>query len=182
MKRIVPTLLAILLFIAFSNNITGSIPQAKKEENFLTKYRNTTWTNGFRNYTFVENYSKRVDVILPLCDTCTLPTTECNMCGYTWMSNKIGEFSFGSNYQNDFFYEESYTRFYEDTNNTIYSVEVRKGYTKEYKSDKIKWILSSSDSSAIHDIKVRNKPVLDAYQRKKDREQEVIEKDFLDNK
>ena len=81
----------------------------------------TTWTNGVSTYTFSMDYNQKVDVVLPICDTCILPSVECHMCGYSWMLNEIGKFSFGTNYQNDFFYEEDETQFFEDNSNTIYS-------------------------------------------------------------
>jgi hypothetical protein len=149
-----------------------------KEITFLTKYNETTWTNGFWNYTFSDTFSQSVDVVLPICDTCIVTSLECHMCGYSWMRNKVIEFSFGTNYQNDFFYEQDSTRFFEDSNFTIWSIYFSSGYSNECESGKIQWIKANSDSTAIQKIQFKNKPQLNLYEIKKKEQDKLIEIEF----
>tara|TARA_B100000795_G_scaffold254734_1_gene225862 strand:- start:3199 stop:3747 length:549 start_codon:yes stop_codon:yes gene_type:complete len=179
MKKIFLVFSIAILIAFFSENMANSyVNHIDKEITFLTKYNKTTWTNGFSNYTFNDTFSQSVDVVLPICDTCVIPSLECHMCGYSWMQNNVGEFSFGTNYNNDFFYEEDYTRFFEDSNFTIWSINFRAGYGNEYKSEKIQWIKANSDSTSLHKIRLKNKPVLDLYQIKKDEEHKLIGIEF----
>lgn len=110
----------------------------------------------------------------PSCDT---PTLECHMCGYDWMKVDINSFSFGQDYQNDFFAEYKSTQFYEE-NDVIWSVDSYGGHIVEYESDKIYWLPADSDPLEIEKIRLKNKPILDFIKLKKKEEYEAIEKDF----
>lgn len=180
MKKIVLILAPLLIVLSCENTTTKTSNKSQNEKStFLTKYHGTTWTNGVSTYTFSMDYDEKVDVVLPICDTCILPSVECHMCGYSWMLNEIGKFSFGTNYQNDFFYEEDETQFFEDNSNTIYSKQIRGGFSETYESGKIIWIPAEEDSSTVLTIKRKNQPVLEAFQKRKTEEQKAID-DYID--
>lgn len=144
---------------------------------FIERNDGATWTNGFSNYTFSKNMPEYY-IDLSSCDPCDIPSTECEMCGYSWMKVDKDSFSFGRKFQNDFFYEEDKTQFYRK-NNTIWSINSRLGYNVDYKTDKIYWIPLSSDAAEIEKIRNKNKPILDFIKLKQKEENEAIEKDFL---
>ena len=148
----------------------------KNESSFLKRNKGTTWTNGFSKYIFSEDMPDYIDI--STCEPCNTPTTECEMCGYSWMKVYIDSFSFGRKYQNDFFYEEDETRFYEK-NNTIWSVDSRSGYTDQYETDRIYWIPADSETFEIEKIRAKNKPILDFIKLKQKEENEAIEKDLM---
>lgn len=148
----------------------------KNESSFLKRNKGTTWTNGFSTYTFSEDMPDYIDI--STCEPCNTPTTECEMCGYNWMKVYIDSFSFGRKYQNDFFYEEDETRFYEK-NNSIWSVNSRSGYTDKYETDRICWIPADSETFEIDKIRAKNKPILDFIKLKQKEENEAIEKDLM---
>ena len=179
MKKLILLFSLVSLIAAFSRNTAkSSASNSVKEITFLTKYNNTIWTNGFESHKFSDSFRKEVDCVLPICDTCVLPTLECHMCGYTWMKDEVNKFSFGSNYQNDFFYEENSTLFFEDSNFIMWNIYYRSGYKNSYESGKIKWIPVNSDSSAIKKIQLKNKPILDLFKFKKEEEFKLIEIEF----
>ena len=112
------------------------------------------------------------------CNPCEVPTTECHMCGYSWIKVYSDSFSFGRKYQNDFFYEEDETRFYEK-NESIWSVNSRSGYTSQYETDRIYWIPADSETLEIEKIRLKNKPILDFIKLKQKEENEAIERDLM---
>ena len=112
------------------------------------------------------------------CDPCNTPSTECHMCGYSWMKVDIDSFSFGSNYQNDFFYDQVSTRFYEK-NKTIWSVNFKRGNIVEYNTDKLKWIPADSELFEIEKIRIKNKPILDFIKLKQKEDDESIDEEFM---
>ena len=155
----------------------GFLSRNKKTDSFLTRNNGTIWTNGFSTYTFSEDmpdYYIDISSCDPSCDT---PTLECHMCGYNWMKVDINSFSFGQDYQNDFFDESKSTQFYEE-NDVIWSVDSYGGHIVEYESDKIYWLPADSDPFEIEKIRLKNKPILDFIKLKKKEEYEAIEKDF----
>ena len=166
--------------VIFGTNLKGYVFDGflrKNSSSFLTRNSGTTWTNGFSLYTFSENMPDYY-IDISSCDPCETPTTECHMCGYSWMKVYIDSFSFGRKYQNDFFYEEDETWFYEK-NETIWSVNSRSGYTGQYETDRIYWIPADSETLEIEKIRVKNKPILDFIKLKKKEENEAIEKDLM---
>ena len=166
--------------VIFGTNIKGYVFDGflrKNTNSFLTRNDGTTWTNGFSKYTFSEDmpdYYIDISSCDPSCDT---PTLECHMCGYNWMKVDINSFSFGQDYQNDFFDESKSTQFYEE-NDVIWSVDSYGGHIVEYESDKIYWLPADSDPFEIEKIRLKNKPILDFIKLKKKEEYEAIEKDF----
>tara|TARA_B100000401_G_scaffold438390_1_gene386765 strand:+ start:2053 stop:2604 length:552 start_codon:yes stop_codon:yes gene_type:complete len=182
MKKIALIFSISVLFFACGNKVTPKkVDSDDKKKTFLSKYNQTTWTNGFSTYTFDTSYSQKVDVVLPICDTCLLPTLECHMCGYTWMRDEIGKFSFGKKYQNDFFYEEDETQFYEDNDSKIYANYIRGGFSETYESGNIIWVPSNTDSLVLQTVRMKNKPLLEAFQQKKKEENEKVEQHFFDD-
>ncbi|MBO73420.1 MAG: hypothetical protein CMD35_07390 [Flavobacteriales bacterium] len=180
MKNIAVILSIPILFIACENKVIPNNMQLQNEEKtFLSKYNKSTWTNGFETYTFDTNYSQNVDVVLPICDTCFLPTLECHMCGYTWMRDEIGKFSFGKNYQNDFFYEEDETQFYEDSTNSIYSRYIRGGFSETYESGPVLWVPHNEDSLIVEKVKLKNQSFLEDFHQKKREENQKID-EYID--
>ena len=147
-------------------------------ESFLTRNDGNTWTNGFSTYTFSKDMPDYY-IDLSSCDPCDTPTLECHMCGYSWMKFDINSFSFGRDYQNDFFAEYESTQFYEE-NDIMWSVESKSGHILDYESGKIYWLPVDSDSVEIEKIRLKNKPILDFIKLKEKEEQEAIEKDFFD--
>jgi hypothetical protein len=147
-------------------------------ESFLTRNDGDTWTNGFSTYTFSKDMPDYY-IDLSSCDPCDTPTLECHMCGYSWMKFDINSFSFGRDYQNDFFAEYESTQFYEE-NDIMWSVESKSGHILDYESGKIYWLPVDSDSVEIEKIRLKNKPILDFIKLKEKEEQEAIEKDFFD--
>ena len=130
---------------------------------------------------FIAHFSENMPdyyIDISSCDPCEIPTTECHMCGYSWMKVYVDSFSFGRKYQNDFFYEEDETWFYEK-NETIWSVNSRSGYTDEYETDRIYWIPADSETFEIEKIHSKNKPILDFIKLKQKEENEAIEKDLM---
>jgi hypothetical protein len=95
------------------------------------------------------------------------------------MKFDINSFSFGRDYQNDFFAEYESTQFYEE-NDIMWSVESKSGHILDYESGKIYWLPVDSDSVEIEKIRLKNKPILDFIKLKEKEEQEAIEKDFFD--
>jgi len=166
--------------VIFGTNIKGYVFDGflrKNTDSFLTRNDGTTWTNGFSTYTFskdMPDYYIDISSCDPSCDT---PTLECHMCGYDWMKVDINSFSFGQDYQNDFFAEYKSTQFYEE-NDVIWSVDSYGGHIVEYESDKIYWLPADSDPLEIEKIRLKNKPILDFIKLKKKEEYEAIEKDF----
>jgi hypothetical protein len=166
--------------VIFGTNIKGYVFDGflrKNTDSFLTRNDGTTWTNGFSTYTFSEDmpdYYIDISSCDPSCDT---PTLECHMCGYDWMKVDTNSFSFGQDYQNDFFAEYKSTQFYEE-NDVIWSVDSYSGHIAEYESDKIYWLPADSDPLEIEKIRLKNKPILDFIKLKKKEEDEAIEKDF----
>ena len=166
--------------VIFGTNIKGYVFDGflrKNTDSFLTRNDGTTWTNGFSTYTFSEDmpdYYIDISSCDPSCDT---PTLECHMCGYDWMKVDTNSFSFGQDYQNDFFAEYKSTQFYEE-NDVIWSVDSYGGHIVEYESDKIYWLPADSDPLEIEKIRLKNKPILDFIKLKKKEEDEAIEKDF----
>ena len=166
--------------VIFGTNLKGYVFDGflrKNSSSFLTRNSGTTWTNGFSSYTFSENMPDYY-IDISSCDPCETPTTECHMCGYSWMKVYIDSFSFGRKYQNDFFYEEDETWFYEK-NETIWSVNSRSGYTGQYETDRIYWIPADSETLEIEKIRLKNKPILDFIKLKQKEENEAIEKDLM---
>ena len=166
--------------VIFGTNLKGYVFDGflrKNSSSFLTRNSGTTWTNGFSSYTFSENMPDYY-IDISSCDPCETPTTECHMCGYSWMKVYIDSFSFGRKYQNDFFYEEDETWFYEK-NETIWSVNSRGGYTGQYETDRIYWIPADSETLEIEKIRLKNKPILDFIKLKQKEENEAIEKDLM---
>ena len=166
--------------VIYGENLNGFVFDGylgKNNASFLTRNNGTTWTNGFSSYTFSKDMPDYY-IDISSCNPCNTPTTECHMCGYNWMKVDIDSFSFGSNYQNDFFYEEDYTQFFEK-NGAIWSFESRGGYVVEYKTDKISWIPADSEANEIEKIRVKNKPILDFIKLKKKEDNEAIERDFM---
>ena len=97
--------------VIFEINLKGYVFDGflrKNSSSFLTRNNGTTWTNGSSLYTFSENMPDYY-IDISSCDPCEIPTTECHMCGYSWMKVYVDSFSFGRKYQNDFFYEEDET-------------------------------------------------------------------------
>jgi hypothetical protein len=165
--------------IIFGTNIKGYVFDGflrKNTDSFLTRNDGTTWTNGFSKYTFSKDMPDYY-IDLSSCDPCDTPTLECHMCGYDWMKVDINSFSFGQDYQNDFFDEYKSTQFYEE-NDEIWSVDSYSGHIAEYESDKIYWLPADSDTFEIEKIRLKNKPILDFIKLKKKEEYEAIEKDF----
>ena len=166
--------------VVFGTNIKGYVFDGflrKNTDSFLTRNDGTTWTNGFSTYTFskdMPDYYIDISSCDPSCDT---PTLECHMCGYDWMKVDINSFSFGQDYQNDFFAEYKSTQFYEE-NDVIWSVDSYSGHIVEYESDKIYWLPADSDPLEIEKIRLKNKPILDFIKLKEKEEYEAIEKDF----
>ena len=154
----------------------GFLSRNKKTDSFLTRNNGTIWTNGFSTYTFSEDMPDYIDI--SSCDPCNTPSTECHMCGYSWMKVDIDSFSFGSNYQNDFFYDQVSTRFYEK-NKIIWSVNFKSGNIVEYNTDKLKWIPADSDFFEIEKIRLKNKPILDFIKLKQKEDDESIDEEFL---
>tara|TARA_B100001996_G_scaffold374698_1_gene353670 strand:+ start:473 stop:997 length:525 start_codon:yes stop_codon:yes gene_type:complete len=173
MKKLV-ILLLIIPLVSFGQKIEYNLNNIGS---FLNRYDGTSWTNGFSTYSFSENCCN-VDFDFSSCEPCFPPTTECHMCGYTWMKNDADSFTYGSDYQNDFYYEKDSNRFYEDNNNTIWSVHSRQGFIEPYESGKIKWVPVDSNSSEIEKIRLKNKPLLDSFELKQKEEIEAIEKEF----
>ena len=166
--------------VIFGTNLKGYVFDGflrKNNSSFLTRNNGTTWTNGSSLYTFSENMPDYY-IDISSCDPCEIPTTECHMCGYSWMKVYVDSFSFGRKYQNDFFYEEDETWFYEK-NETIWSVNSRSGYTDEYETDRIYWIPADSETFEIEKIHSKNKPILDFIKLKQKEENEAIEKDLM---
>tara|TARA_S200000501_G_C20750106_1_gene711247 strand:- start:453 stop:1169 length:717 start_codon:yes stop_codon:yes gene_type:complete len=166
--------------VIFGTNLKGYVFDGflrKNSSSFLTRNSGTTWTNGFSLYTFSENMPDYY-IDISSCDPCETPTTECHMCGYSWMKVYIDSFSFGRKYQNDFFYEEDETWFYEK-NETIWSVNSRSGYTGQYETDRIYWIPADSETLEIEKIRLKNKLILDFIKLKQKEENEAIEKDLM---
>ena len=166
--------------VIFGTNLKGYVFDGflrKNSSSFLTRNSGATWTNGFSSYTFSENMPDYY-IDISSCDPCETPTTECHMCGYSWMKVYIDSFSFGRKYQNDFFYEEDETWFYEK-NETIWSVNSRSGYTGQYETDRIYWIPADSETLEIEKIRLKNKPILDFIKLKQKEENEAIERDLM---
>ena len=166
--------------VIFGTNLKGYVFDGflrKNRSSFLTRNDGTTLTNGFSSYTFSKNMPDYY-IDISSCNPCEVPTTECHMCGYSWIKVYSDSFSFGRKYQNDFFYEEDETRFYEK-NESIWSVNSRSGYIDEYETDRIYWIPADSETFEIEKIRVKNKPILDFIKLKQKEENEAIEKDLM---